>query len=49
VQNISAMAVKHARVLAATYAIGGPNFLSDHDIARIHTRPDEEVRRNQFK
>ena len=49
VQNISAMAVKHARVLAGTYAAGGPNFLSEHEISRIHTRPDEEVRRNQFK
>ena len=49
VQNISAMAVKHARVLAGAYSAGGPNFLSDKDIARIHTRPDEEVRRNQFK
>ena len=49
VQNISAMAVKHARVLAGTYAVGGPNFLSEHDISRIHTRPDEAVRRAQFK
>ncbi len=49
VQNVSAMAVKHARVLASTYALGGPKFLSEHDISRIHTRPDEEVRRAQFK
>jgi rhamnose utilization protein RhaD (predicted bifunctional aldolase and dehydrogenase) len=49
VQNISAMAVKHARVLAGTYAVGGPNFLDEHAISRIHSRPDEEVRRNQFK
>ncbi len=49
VQNIQAMAVKHARVLGGTYAAGGPNFLSREAIARIHTRPDEEVRRNQFK
>jgi rhamnose utilization protein RhaD (predicted bifunctional aldolase and dehydrogenase) len=49
VQNISAMAVKHARVLAGTFAAGGPNFLSEDACARIHTRPDEEVRRNQFK
>ena len=49
VQNISAMAVKHARVLGATYAVGGPNFLSESDISRIHTRPDEAVRRAQFK
>jgi rhamnose utilization protein RhaD (predicted bifunctional aldolase and dehydrogenase) len=49
VQNVTQMAVKHARVLAATYAVGGPNFLDEHDISRIHTRPDEEVRRAQFK
>jgi len=49
VQNISAMAVKHARVLASTYAVGGPNFLSESDNARIHNRPDEAVRRSQFK
>jgi len=44
-----AMAVKHARVLAATYALGGPHALQASDIARIHARPDEEVRRKQFK
>ena len=49
VQNVTAMAVKHARVLAATYAVGGPNFLSAQVQSRIHTRPDEEVRRAQFK
>ena len=49
VQNVTAMAVKHARVLAATYALGGPNFLSAQVRARIHTRPDEDVRRVQFK
>ena len=49
VENIMAMAVKHARVLAATYALGGPHALQESDIARIHTRPDEEVRRKQFK
>jgi len=49
VQNVTLMAVKHARTLAATYGVGGPNFLSPKDIARIHTRPDEDVRRVQFK
>lgn len=49
VQNVTLMAVKNARTLAATYGVGGPNFLSPKDIARIHTRPDEDVRRVQFK
>ncbi len=49
VENITAMAVKHARVLAGTYALGGPHFLDPHDIERIHTRPDEKVRRKQFE
>jgi hypothetical protein len=42
------MAVKAARVLAGTYALGGPRFMTVHDVARIHTRPDEEIRRQQI-
>lgn len=49
VENVMAMAVKHAKVLQATYALGGPNFLTDRDVARIHHRPDEAVRVAQFK
>ncbi len=49
VQNITAMAVKHARVLAASYALGEPHWLDARDVARIHTRPDEDIRRVQFK
>lgn len=49
VENVMAMAVKHAKILAGTYALGGPNFLSEEAIARIHHRPDEHVRRAQFK
>ncbi len=48
VANVTAMAVKHARVLAMTYALGGPRFLDEHHADRIHTRPDEAVRRAQF-
>lgn len=48
VVNITAMAVKHARVLAITYTMGGPRFLDEHHADRIHTRPDEAVRRAQF-
>ncbi len=49
VQHITNMAVKHARVLAATYALGGPVYLDEFTLNRIHTRPDEDVRRQQFK
>jgi len=45
VENITAMIVKTARVLLGTYAFGGPRFLSEHDVQRIHTRPDELYRR----
>ncbi|HVF11142.1 MAG TPA: class II aldolase/adducin family protein [Abditibacteriaceae bacterium] len=48
VENITAMAVKNARILAPTFALGGPNFLSDTDVARINTRLDEILRRRQF-
>lgn len=48
VQNITAMYVKTARVLLGTYALGGPRFMTPENVARIHTRPDEEYRRQQL-
>jgi rhamnose utilization protein RhaD (predicted bifunctional aldolase and dehydrogenase) len=45
VENITAMAVKAAHILLGTYALGGPRFLSPKAVARIHTRPDELLRR----
>jgi len=45
VENITAMAVKAARVLLGTYILGGPHFLSPQNVQRIHTRPDELYRR----
>jgi len=45
VNAITAMAVKSARILAGTYAFGGPHFFSDEDVSKIHTRPDEMYRR----
>ena len=44
VEQITAMAVKAARVLLGTFSLGGPRFLSVHDVSRIHTRPDEHYR-----
>jgi rhamnose utilization protein RhaD (predicted bifunctional aldolase and dehydrogenase) len=44
VENITAMAVKTARILVGTYALGGPHFMSVEAVNRIHTRPDEHYR-----
>jgi rhamnose utilization protein RhaD (predicted bifunctional aldolase and dehydrogenase) len=49
VENITAMYVKTARVLLGTHALGGPCFLSPAAVARIHTRPDEQYRRQEWK
>ena len=45
VENITAMAVKTARVLIGAYALGGPHFMTLAAVARIHTRSDELYRR----
>ena len=45
VENITAMAVKTARILQGTYNFGGPLFRTAEDVGRIHTRPDEKYRR----
>ncbi len=45
VENITAMMVKTARVLLGAYSAGGPHFLSQENVDRIHTRPDEAYRR----
>lgn len=45
VLRITAMMVKTARILLGAYATGGPHFLSQEDVARIDTRPDELYRR----
>ncbi len=45
VENITAMATKAARVRLGAYAAGGPRFLAQRDVQRIHTRPDEQYRR----
>lgn len=44
VENITAMAVKAARILVGTYALGGPRFMTSQAVSRIHTRPDEHYR-----
>ncbi len=48
VEDTTTMAVKTARILLGTYAAGGPHFLTEKDVARIHTRPDELYRREKL-
>ena len=48
VRTITSMFVKVARTIAGTYAMGGPNFLSEDHVRRIHTRPDEHYRQRQI-
>jgi rhamnose utilization protein RhaD (predicted bifunctional aldolase and dehydrogenase) len=44
VEDITAMAVKAARILLGTYALGGPHPMTPEAVARIHSRPDEHHR-----
>ena len=44
VERITAMYVKTARVIAGTFAMGGPRFMTPENVARIHARPDEHYR-----
>ncbi len=46
VENITAMSIKAARVLAGSYAMGGPHALTPEQVDRIRTRPDEHYRKN---
>ena len=48
VETVTAMSVKLARVLLGTYALGGPNFLTDKQVERLATRPDEAARLDQL-
>ena len=48
VENITVMMVKTARVLLGTFSAGGPHFMSQEQVDRIHTRPDELYRRKQL-
>ncbi len=48
VQNVTAMSVKVARILAGTYALGGPRFLTDKQVERIAGRPDDLYRQEKL-
>ncbi len=43
--QITEMAVKAARVILGSVALGGPRFLAEEQAERIDTRPDELLRR----
>jgi len=47
-ESVTAMWDKAARVLINTAAFGGPRFLAQEHVDRIHTRPDEEYRRKMI-
>lgn len=49
VENITAMAVKSARILLGTGSLGGPNFMSESEVQRIHTRTDEHYRQRKLE
>lgn len=48
VENITLMATKAARILLGAYSTGGPRFMPQNEIDRIHTRPDEAYRRQRL-
>jgi rhamnose utilization protein RhaD (predicted bifunctional aldolase and dehydrogenase) len=48
VENITAMYVKTARVILGAYGLGGVQPMSPEAVARIHTRPDEQYRRQEW-
>ncbi len=45
VESATAMAVKAARIILGAAAVGELNHLTEEQVARIHTRPDEECRK----
>ncbi len=49
VENATAMAIKTARVMLGAYALGGPHFMTKEAVERIHTRPDEQYRRQAWE
>ncbi len=49
VESITAMWDKTARILLGTMAAGGPRYLTDAHVRRIHTRPDEAYRKRLIR
>ena len=49
VEAITAMYCKTCRILAGAVNFGGVHFMSQSNVDRIYTRPDEDQRKQQFK
>jgi len=49
VENITAMAVKSARIRLGAFAAGGPRALSEQDVRRIDGRSDEHYRQRMLE
>lgn len=49
VTGITDMAEKMSKVIAGLYAMGGPRFMTEKDVARIYTRPDEKYREKAIR
>lgn len=49
VESVSRMWDKTARVLLGTYVFGGPRYLSEENVNRIYTRPDEHYRQRLIR
>jgi rhamnose utilization protein RhaD (predicted bifunctional aldolase and dehydrogenase) len=48
VLQVTAMAVKTARIMLGTFAAAGPHYLREIDAARIEARPDELYRQRRL-
>ena len=44
VTSCTDMAEKASRILVGAYSVGGPKFLTEENVDRIFTRPDEHYR-----
>jgi rhamnose utilization protein RhaD (predicted bifunctional aldolase and dehydrogenase) len=49
VKSTTAMWDKTAKVLAGAFQFGGPNYLSEEQVDRICSRPDEEARKKMIE
>ena len=47
--QITSMAVKAARIMLGTFALGGPRYLPETAAVRIETRPDEHYRQHLLR
>ena len=48
VETTTSMYVKTARILLGTFTMGGPRYMTQENVDRIHSRPDEHFRQRQI-